>query len=52
MIEQAREAVGRYTWEQVRPEWLDVYGATRDGKDIAQQSLNERSNPDETPAAV
>ena len=52
MIERAREAVGRYTWEQVRPEWLDVYGATRDAGESTRESLNSRENGDETPAAV
>ena len=52
MIEEAREAVGRYTWEQVRPEWLDVYGAARGEKGTLPRSAHERSNPDETPAAV
>jgi glycosyltransferase involved in cell wall biosynthesis len=52
MIEQAREAVARYTWEQVRPAWLEVYGAPRNGQDTAQRPLDERRNRDETPAAV
>jgi glycosyltransferase involved in cell wall biosynthesis len=52
MIDQAREAVGRYTWEQVRPQWLEIYGAPPNGQDIAQGALEKRSKPDETPAPV
>ena len=52
MTERARKAVGRYTWEQVRPEWLDVYGAPRGAAETTQQSLGRRENRDETPAVV
>lgn len=51
-VREARDEVRRYTWDQVRNEWLDVYGASEASADSQQEQPARRGERDETPAAV
>jgi glycosyltransferase involved in cell wall biosynthesis len=51
MIERARDAVEAYTWERVRPKWLDVYGAPQDAT-RTRAPLQEKGKRNETTAVA
>jgi glycosyltransferase involved in cell wall biosynthesis len=52
MTRRAQEAVGRYTWEQVQPEWLEVYGAPGAAAGREQQRQKQQERGDETQATA
>lgn len=52
MTRDAREAVHRFTWDAVRPGWMDVYGAKLTRANTAQHGLHGKGEADENPAAV
>ena len=52
MTRRAQHAANRYTWEQVRPEWLEVYGTKGIAAATERRQPKQQERGDETQATA